>query len=203
MQAQRTCRTCGEAKSTDGFYGTPHRGDGLMVECKECWKARSRRNKRARADQREARRARILNILEALDMKVCSRCKVLHLRDKFYVDRARTDGLSPYCRPCQRASVARSVERHGRKNTPGKKRADARAYVHALKAAPCADCGQTWHPKAMHFHHRDPAEKNAAVSALISRGAAAAELDAEIAKCELLCANCHAVRHAEGDTNGA
>lgn len=197
MQAQRTCRTCGEAKSTDGFYGTPHRDDGLMVECKACWKARSRRNKRAAAARRDARRAHIQARLDAHDLKVCTRCRTPKVRADFYVSRGRGDGLHPWCKPCQRAGVARSVERHGRKPTVNHRRVAALAHVEQRKAAPCADCGQTFHPKAMHFHHRDPAEKTAAVSQLISRGASTTELDAEIAKCELLCANCHAIRHAE------
>lgn len=203
MQAQRTCRTCGEAKSTDGFYGTPHRDDGLMVECKACWKARSRRNKRAAAERRDARRAHIQARLDAHDLKVCTRCRTPKVRADFYVSRGRGDGLHPWCKPCQRAGVARSVERHGRKTTPGKKRAAARAYVHALKAAPCMDCGGTWPPKVMHFHHRDPAEKTASLAALVSRGAPREEIDAEVAKCDLLCANCHAIRHAEEVDHGA
>ena len=60
----------------------------------------------------------------------------------------------------------------------------------------CADCGSSFHYAAFDFHH--VTEKDAAISAM----AQASSLDAiaaEAAKCELLCANCHRVRHATSE----
>ncbi len=55
----------------------------------------------------------------------------------------------------------------------------------------CALCGYTGPPRALHFHHVDPANKSFAVAgAGITRSLASSR--AEAAKCVLLCATCHA-----------
>jgi len=51
------------------------------------------------------------------------------------------------------------------------------ARMRELKAAPCMDCGGTFHPSAMTFDHRPGTNKVK-----------------DLAKCDLVCANCHAVR---------
>lgn len=63
-----------------------------------------------------------------------------------------------------------------------------------LKQKPCMDCGGIFHPEAMEWDHRDPKEKLTNVSQARNR-----EWDkflAEVAKCDLICANCHRVRTA-------
>lgn len=72
------------------------------------------------------------------------------------------------------------------------KREDLRAYVRQLKMAPCVDCGQSYHYAAMQFDHVGGI-KVESVNALTS-GGSMRKLHEEIAKCELVCANCHAVR---------
>ena len=55
----------------------------------------------------------------------------------------------------------------------------------------CAICGYDRYPRALQFHHVDPAEKSFGLSARgITRSLE--ELRTEAAKCVLLCANCHA-----------
>lgn len=66
-----------------------------------------------------------------------------------------------------------------------------RSYLTSLKTGkPCELCGIVLNHWQMQYDHVDPSAKRAAVSRLlcISRKA----IDAEIAKCRLLCANCHA-----------
>lgn len=66
-------------------------------------------------------------------------------------------------------------------------------YVDQLKAEPCVDCGRTFPPAAMDFDHvRGVKVSN--ISQMLRRPRA--ELDAEIAKCELVCATCHRLRGA-------
>lgn len=57
----------------------------------------------------------------------------------------------------------------------------------------CAHCGYNENPAALQFHHTDPAKKLAGVASLIykSWSLVLAELD----KCIVLCANCHAIHH--------
>jgi hypothetical protein len=58
----------------------------------------------------------------------------------------------------------------------------------------CVDCGYKKHAVALDFDHLPGFEKTAAVSNLLS--CTRARILAEIAKCEVVCANCHRVRTA-------
>lgn len=64
--------------------------------------------------------------------------------------------------------------------------------IHAAKAMPCADCGREFPPRAMDLHHADGA-KEFGVGA--TRSISVVRLKAEIAKCVVLCAVCHRLRH--------
>lgn len=64
-----------------------------------------------------------------------------------------------------------------------------------LKGGMCKDCGGGYPPEAMDFDHRDPAEKKMEMSHAIRRASFRALL-AEVAKCDLVCSNCHRVRTA-------
>ena len=68
------------------------------------------------------------------------------------------------------------------------------AWYISLKAErPCTDCGLEFHPVAMHWDHLPGQEKSADLAFLARRGSRRRVLE-EIEKCELVCANCHAVR---------
>lgn len=60
----------------------------------------------------------------------------------------------------------------------------------------CADCGES-HPACLHFHHRDPREKDFTIANAASWGWGIQRILQEIQKCDVLCANCHAKRHWE------
>ena len=57
------------------------------------------------------------------------------------------------------------------------------------------DCGAN-DPRVLEFDHRDPNTKLDHVTSLARRGAAWARIEAEIAKCDIRCANCHRRRTA-------
>jgi hypothetical protein len=89
--------------------------------------------------------------------------------------------------------------RHSAKGTrtiraSGRQRARTRrARLDAIKLEHgCADCGYREHPAALEFDHRDPATKAFNIAQSASRSWAATV--AEIAKCDVRCANCHRVR---------
>lgn len=58
----------------------------------------------------------------------------------------------------------------------------------------CIRCGEN-HPGCIDFHHRDPARKEATVSAMVQRAWSKVRILAEIEKCDVLCANCHRKLH--------
>ncbi len=57
----------------------------------------------------------------------------------------------------------------------------------------CEICGEN-HPACLDFHHIDPREKKFSVSTRRDRPSMEA-LKAEIAKCRVLCSNCHRKEH--------
>lgn len=66
------------------------------------------------------------------------------------------------------------------------------------KGGKCSRCGWDKHPAALQFHHTDPSSKEFNLSAntlLREKG----NYEGELAKCILLCANCHAIEHQNGD----
>jgi hypothetical protein len=65
-----------------------------------------------------------------------------------------------------------------------------------LRGRGCSVCGVD-NPVVLEFHHiRDRGHKRASVSVLVSHGYNWSTVQAEIAKCEVLCANCHRIRTA-------
>ncbi len=61
-----------------------------------------------------------------------------------------------------------------------------------LEAHPCTDCGES-NPWVLEFDHVRGEKKND-VGKLVCMGRAVATIEAEIAKCEVVCANCHKIR---------
>lgn len=69
-----------------------------------------------------------------------------------------------------------------------------RQYIREVKATtPCADCGRTFHYCVMDFDHRDGETKLFNVSSAWLR-AGRQRVEDEIAKCDVVCANCHRLR---------
>lgn len=62
-----------------------------------------------------------------------------------------------------------------------------------LRSVPCLDCGSSFPPWAMEFDHRDPATKSQGVTRMVGR-ASTQRILAEVAKCDVVCANCHRMR---------
>jgi hypothetical protein len=71
--------------------------------------------------------------------------------------------------------------------------AKTRTAVQAAKDKPCADCGVQYPYYVMEFDHLDADTKEFNVSAGVT-SRSYERLMAEIAKCEVVCANCHAER---------
>lgn len=66
-----------------------------------------------------------------------------------------------------------------------------KAILEAIKLERgCIDCGYNEHAVALDFDHRDPSMKRMNVSRF-TRSGTITQLLAEIAKCDVRCANCH------------
>jgi hypothetical protein len=70
-----------------------------------------------------------------------------------------------------------------------------RRLIGYLFAHPCVDCGET-DPLVLEFDHRDPDDKQMNVNELASR-VAWEQVEVEVAKCDVRCANCHRRRSSK------
>lgn len=69
--------------------------------------------------------------------------------------------------------------------------------VREAKNKPCADCGQSYPFYVMDFDHRESEAKGFNLSMVMKRSYSRDRLLAEIAKCDVVCANCHRERTAK------
>ena len=79
------------------------------------------------------------------------------------------------------------------------KRSDVRgtavkALVDELKSAPCMDCAGQYPSEAMDWDHRLAETKLYDVGAMVGGRYSWDKIQAEIAKCDLVCSNCHRIR---------
>lgn len=96
----------------------------------------------------------------------------------------------------RRDRVARGLPARTPNEKPSRgPRPDYSAKAAAIKLERgCTDCGYRGHPDALEFDHLPGVVKVGNVSALIRLGYSWAKIEAEIAKCEVVCANCHRIR---------
>ena len=68
-------------------------------------------------------------------------------------------------------------------------------FVRGVKSkTPCADCGRIFHHIAMDFDHLPGQKKLFSISTMVMKTVSFERMKAEMAKCEIVCANCHRIR---------
>ena len=136
--------------------------------------------------------------------KLCSRCKE---------DFEPTKASAGYCKPCGALKKKESYyrNRQGYLDRAKKARINKRQWLYNyFLEHPCEQCGES-RPECLDFDHIDPSTKEYNISKY--RDSLSWEkLLTEIAKCRILCANCHRVHTAKqmgwyadiykGDQNG-
>lgn len=140
--------------------------------------------------------------------KACCRCLtekplsdfgVLTKRGKTYPDSwcrlcrraySRDLGRKPLTKKRQRA-YGRTHRKAIRENAQERRKVN-RVALNKLKKAPCTDCGRQYPIVCMDFDHLDGFQKRRNVGRMLDFSWGA--ILQEVAKCELVCANCHRVR---------
>jgi hypothetical protein len=121
-------------------------------------------------------------------VKTCRGCDVTKPLSEFYTNPNVHDGHLNWCKPC---IVARYSE--GRK----KRQREVLAYIQQIKLERgCMDCGYRDNAVALDFDHLPGHTKEYRI-ATMAAGLKRSKIDAEIAKCEVVCANCHRIRTHE------
>jgi hypothetical protein len=129
-------------------------------------------------------------------MKACRRCgKTKPLAD---FHRHSRHGHQAWCKPCRAAYAAAHYQTNKARRYAHNRRRQLefrKWYIGLKSGRPCADCGEVFHPAAMQWDHLPGSEKAGSLGDLVRHGNRRLILQ-EIEKCELVCANCHAVRSA-------
>lgn len=139
-----------------------------------------------------------------MGLRRCCRCKEAKPQEGFYPSMWNRPKHGIWCKSCHQA--------YGRARTPEQKRRGYDAALRGLKRKydwawdykqqrGCLDCGER-HPACLDFHHRDQATKTMSVSECCRSNLTLDKILAEIAKCDLLCANCHRKRHYADKSGG-
>lgn len=123
--------------------------------------------------------------------KSCSKCG--SKENGFYVKDKETGRLSSSCKKCD-TKRSNAIAWQSLHNVKGRKRRN-RDLINKLKSGPCMDCGNKFPAVCMDFDHRDPSQKTRGVTAMTGQTEEA--ILAEVAKCDLVCANCHRIRTAK------
>jgi hypothetical protein len=124
-------------------------------------------------------------------MKQCAKCLQELPLTEFWVNRRR-GGHQDWCKQCatKRKSDPKYKAVNAKARTAHRER--YREWYQSLKDKPCSKCGTKLHPRAMHWHHRDPSTKAGNVGTMAANQVAKMKLLQEVEKCDLLCAGCHA-----------
>ena len=126
----------------------------------------------------------------------CYRCGEVKPADDFAWRRRRKLQRDSFCRPCRSAygrehylaNKQRYIDQASA--TQRRLRRERTAYlVDYFVVHPCTDCGES-DPVVLEFDHLDPKAKSFTIGGSISDRSWQSILD-EIAKCDVVCANCH------------
>lgn len=127
-------------------------------------------------------------------MKYCSGCAQEKSDAEFS---KKGNGLQYRCRMCQRETSKQWYKTNRIRRFPelkaNQKLARERNYtwVNELKLQKgCMDCGGRFHPWQLDFDHIGE-DKSFNVSTAVAEGKSLNRIKLEVAKCELVCANCH------------
>lgn len=134
-------------------------------------------------------------------MKTCSKCKTTKSLDLF-AWKDRNSGIkSSECKECHKKVRRAYYERNRSKEIENAKISKSvrrplilEKYKELKKTLKCNRCEQN-HPATLQFHHVDKFEKENSISKMVRGGFSMSKIMKEIEKCEVLCANCHAIEH--------
>jgi hypothetical protein len=123
--------------------------------------------------------------------KRCVTCKLVLPLTAFNKRQRSKDGLQFRCRECYRQWHAANKERHNKQIHARSRRARRENYERMrqyLAEHPCVDCGET-DPTVLEFDHLGDKWMN--VAQIVRNSYPWSTVLREIAKCEVVCANCH------------
>src|SRR3712207_3672000 len=126
--------------------------------------------------------------------RACSRCRTLKPLTEFNFKNRAAGIRHAYCRECGKHITRSHYRRHKQAYLNRNERTYSRhrQLIRQAKSRPCADCGIQYPYYVMDFDHREGTTKSFILSEVAR--ATRKTLASEIAKCDVVCANCHRER---------
>lgn len=133
---------------------------------------------------------------------ICNRCTRDLPDDSFYWKNKAAEIKHKTCKQCKteysKAHYLKNAEAYkerANKSRPGLNEKGKQYIIDYLKNNPCVDCGIS-DIRVLQFDHREPLLGQTKARVGIYRGSIGL-LKKEIAKCDVVCANCHMIRTAK------
>jgi len=132
-------------------------------------------------------------------MRRCSKCKQQKPSDQFAWKSKAKGTRDTYCRTCRKEYGAQWYQANAASQIARVAANSARYYEAAQalivveKDVSCADCGRRYPPYVMDFDHVR-GKKAMNVARMVNQRRSLKKIREEIAKCEVVCSNCHRIR---------
>lgn len=180
------CSGCQCERPEADFFPSTLRSKRKVFRCKECFRQSARRTYGW-----NARTPRDFSGNAPLE---CVACQTVKDGSEFFPSALRR--RQAWCKAC---CVKDQAER--RKRTPNfysqrfPHLFKARVWFNELKErSACTECGEN-HPAVLEWHHLDRSQKSFEIGTGVAKGKPIEALEAETAKCVVLCSNCHRKHH--------
>ena len=174
MSDTQVCKRCRQEQPIDNFSWSNGRHLSRRTTCRAC----------ARSDERERYKRAPLKT-NSDEIKVCSLCGHEKPLEEFHIHRLHRDGRHSECKMCQNAE---NVRRHSQKPS----------FIAVIKRkveGECYLCGES-DIACLDFHHIERKNGNRKREIpYLARYGTVEEVEAEMDKCHLVCANCHRKEH--------
>lgn len=131
-------------------------------------------------------------------LKCCTKCKIEQPVTNFSFKNTTKGTLASNCKKCQKIMKDKHYIKNQKYyiNRNRERRKKKRQWWAELKKELfCVKCGNN-HPAVLDYHHRDYTQKEFTLSAWYQNYSEERVLE-ELAKCEVLCSNCHRILHWE------
>ena len=138
-----------------------------------------------------------------METKYCPKCGETKSVDLFRNNKKQPDGLYRICKACCKIYEQKAYRKNPKKyleDSIERKKKYVDEFTKYKSTLSCKSCGESryW---VLDFHHIDPSTKDSEVSTLLRTKSKQAAWD-EVAKCVILCKNCHSDFHHQERTHG-
>ena len=138
-----------------------------------------------------------------MEAKKCSRCGEKKSLDNYAYKCKPKRIKKPHCKECDKRERRQYYVDNKNKviNTVLKRNKLIHirngTYIwNYLSKHPCIDCNES-NPIVLEFDHKDGEIKTKAISRMVGEGSSIEDIEKEIKKCDIRCANCHKIKTAK------